>query len=107
MKLAWVLCAVQVASAAGPIELSLKRAVEVAVSPEGNTRIQLSGEALKQAQSRSAQQGVVNDPGPGTLRALLLSMPALFSGALSRRRALGHRANHLFARRAPTHGAGG
>src|ERR1035437_2626504 len=55
MKLAWVLCAVQVASAAGPIELSLKRAVEVAVSPEGNTKIQLSGEALKQAQSRSAQ----------------------------------------------------
>jgi len=26
------------------------------VSPEGNTRIQLSGEALKQAQSRSAQR---------------------------------------------------
>jgi outer membrane protein TolC len=49
------LCAVQVAWAAGPIELSLKRAVEVAVSPEGNTKIQLSGEALKQAQSRSAQ----------------------------------------------------
>ncbi len=55
MKLAWILCAVQVASAAGPIQLSLKRAVEVAVSPEGNTKIQLSGEALKQAQSRSAQ----------------------------------------------------
>ena len=55
MRLAWILCAVQVASAAGPIELSLKRAVEVAVSPEGNTKIQLSGEALKQAQSRSAQ----------------------------------------------------
>jgi outer membrane protein TolC len=33
----------------------LKRAVEVAVSPEGNTRIQLSDEALKQAQSRSAE----------------------------------------------------
>jgi outer membrane protein TolC len=47
--------AVQVASAAGPIELSLKRAVEVAVSPEGNTRIQLSDEALKQAQAKSAQ----------------------------------------------------
>src|ERR1035437_2698887 len=46
MKLAWILCAVQVASAAGPIELSLKRAVEVAVSPEGNTKIQLSGAAL-------------------------------------------------------------
>ena len=55
MKLAWILWAVQVAWAAGPIELSLKRAVEVAVSPEGNTKIQLSGEALKQAQSRSAQ----------------------------------------------------
>jgi outer membrane protein TolC len=55
MKLAWILCAAQVASAAGPIELSLKRAVEVAVSPEGNTKIQLSGEALKQAQARSAQ----------------------------------------------------
>jgi outer membrane protein TolC len=55
MRLVWILCAVQVASAAGPIELSLKRAVEVAVSPEGNTKIQLSGEALKQAQSRSAQ----------------------------------------------------
>ena len=55
MRLAWILCAMQVASAAGPIQLSLKRAVEVAVSPEGNTSIQLSGEALKQAQSRSAQ----------------------------------------------------
>jgi outer membrane protein TolC len=55
MRLAWILCAAQVASAAGPIELSLKRAVEVAVSPEGNTKIQLSGEALKQAQSRSAE----------------------------------------------------
>jgi outer membrane protein TolC len=41
--------------AAGPLQLSLKRAVEIATSPEGNTRIQLSGEALKQAESRSAQ----------------------------------------------------
>ena len=55
MRLVWILCAVQVAWAAGPIELSLKRAVEVAVSPEGKTKIQLSGEALKQAQSRSAE----------------------------------------------------
>jgi outer membrane protein TolC len=53
--LEWILCAAQVAWAAGPIQLSLKRAVEVAVSPEGNTSIQLSDEALKQAQSRSAQ----------------------------------------------------
>jgi outer membrane protein TolC len=54
MRLAWIFFAV-VAWAAGPIQLSLKRAVEVAVSPEGNTKIQLSGEALKQAQSRSAE----------------------------------------------------
>jgi len=37
------------------LPLSLKRAVEIATSPEGNTNIQLSGEALKQAQSRSAE----------------------------------------------------
>ena len=39
----------------GPIDLSLKRAVEVAISAQGNTNIQLSGEALKQAQSRALQ----------------------------------------------------
>src|ERR1039457_3204238 len=55
MRLAWILCAVQVASAAGPIELSLKRAVEVAGAPVGNTKIQISGEALEQAHARSAQ----------------------------------------------------
>jgi outer membrane protein TolC len=33
----------------------MKRAVELAVSPEGSARVQLSGEAFKQAQSRSAQ----------------------------------------------------
>lgn len=41
--------------AAGPLQLSLKRAVEIATSAEGNTNIQLAGEALKQAQSRSAE----------------------------------------------------
>ena len=41
--------------ARGPLKLSLKRAVELAISPEGSTRIQLAGEALKQAQSRSVQ----------------------------------------------------
>lgn len=35
--------------------LSLKRAVQLALSPEGNAQIELSGEALKQAQSRAAQ----------------------------------------------------
>lgn len=38
-----------------PLQLSLKRAVQIAVSPEGNTNIQLSGEALKQAEARSTE----------------------------------------------------
>jgi outer membrane protein TolC len=37
------------------MELSLKRAVQLAVAPEGNTRVQLSTESLKQAQSRSLE----------------------------------------------------
>jgi outer membrane protein TolC len=37
------------------LPLTLKRAVEIATSPEGNTNIQLSGEGLKQAQARSAE----------------------------------------------------
>lgn len=41
--------------AAAPLPLSLKRAVEIAVSPEGNASVQLSGEALKQAQARSLE----------------------------------------------------
>ena len=54
MRLAWLLlCTAPLAAA--PLELSLKRAVQLAVSPEGNTRVQLSAEALKQAESRSAQ----------------------------------------------------
>jgi outer membrane protein TolC len=48
-----LLCAVPLAAA--PVELSLKRAVQLAVSPEGNARVQLTEEALKQAESRSAQ----------------------------------------------------
>lgn len=39
----------------GPLQLSLKRAVEIATSPEGSTQIQLSGEALKQAELRSKE----------------------------------------------------
>src|SRR5206468_1941674 len=59
MRLAWVwLAAISLTAipvAAASVELSLKRAVQLAISPEGNTRVQLSGEALKQAQSRSLQ----------------------------------------------------
>ena len=57
MRFGWI-CLVTIAPlarAAGPLQLSLKRAVEIATSPEGNTRIQLSGEALKQAQLRSLE----------------------------------------------------
>src|ERR1035441_7394305 len=54
MRWAWaLLCAA--ALAAAPVELSLKRAVQLAVSPEGNTRVRLTAESLKQAESRSAQ----------------------------------------------------
>ena len=38
-----------------PLQLSLRRAVELALSPEGNPHIQLAQEAVKQAQARSAQ----------------------------------------------------
>jgi outer membrane protein TolC len=38
-----------------PLQLTLKRAVELATSPEGNARLQIAGEAVNQAQSRSAQ----------------------------------------------------
>ena len=38
-----------------PLPLSLKRAVEVAIAPEGSAKIQLADEALKQAQARSAE----------------------------------------------------
>lgn len=61
MKIAWILLgaagllAAQQIPGRGPLQLSLERAVELATSREGNTRIQLSGEALKQVEARSAQ----------------------------------------------------
>jgi outer membrane protein TolC len=56
MKMAWLmLCAAPLGLAQGPLVLSMKRAVEMAISPEGSTQIQLTGEALKQAQSKSAE----------------------------------------------------
>jgi len=54
MRLAWLLLCMAPLVAA-PVELSLKRAVQLAVSPEGNARVRLTEEALKQAESRSAQ----------------------------------------------------
>jgi outer membrane protein TolC len=39
----------------GPLQLSLKRAVAIALAPEGNTRIQLTSELIHQAKARSQQ----------------------------------------------------
>jgi outer membrane protein len=39
----------------GPLRLSLKRAVEIAISPEGNANVQMADEAVFQAESRSAE----------------------------------------------------
>jgi outer membrane protein len=39
----------------GVLSLSLRRAVQIAITPDGNAQIQLSAEALKQAQARSGQ----------------------------------------------------
>ena len=52
-----LICALLLATPvlAAPLELSWKRAVQLALSPEGSTRVQLSAEALKQAQSRRLQ----------------------------------------------------
>jgi outer membrane protein len=54
-RIAIVLLAALPLSGQAPFPLSLKRAVEIAASPEGNTNLQLSGEALKQAAARSVQ----------------------------------------------------
>src|SRR5438477_845921 len=39
----------------GPLRLSLKRAVELALSPEGSARIQFAQELVRQSQAKSAQ----------------------------------------------------
>ena len=39
--------------AAEPLTLTLRRAVEIASSPEGSARIQIADEAVKQAEARS------------------------------------------------------
>jgi outer membrane protein len=65
-----------------PLALSLKRAVEMALSPEGNIQIQLSEEALKQAQARSSQ-------------ALAALLPNIDSSLAYRDQTLNLRANGL------------
>ena len=65
MRTGWALLAAGVILAAGPLaaqqeqrtalSLSMKRAVEIATSPEGNSSIQLAVQSLKQAQDRSLE----------------------------------------------------
>jgi outer membrane protein len=62
MRMAWILTLAAAAAwgadqgvERGPLPLSLKRAVEIATSHEGNASLQLAGEALKQAQARSSE----------------------------------------------------
>jgi outer membrane protein TolC len=55
MKRAWIFLLAVPLMAEGPMGLSLKRAVAIALSPEGNTQIQLAGEAEKQARERSVE----------------------------------------------------
>src|SRR5690242_5138949 len=55
IRIAAVLLAALPLGAQAPLQLSLRRAVEIAASPEGNTSLQLSGETVKQAQARSMQ----------------------------------------------------
>jgi len=51
----WMAGSLAVAQDRGPVQLSLKRAVDIATSPEGSTQIQLSAESLKQAGLRSKE----------------------------------------------------
>ena len=56
MRIAGVLLlAARLILAQGPLQLSMKRAVDIAIAPEGNAKIQLSDEALKQARLRSLE----------------------------------------------------
>jgi outer membrane protein len=88
MKHFWVLLftlalpAVAVSQPAGPLVLSLKRAVELALAPDGNAQIRISGEALQQAKARSDQA-----------RAALL--PDLSSSLTYRNQTVNLRANGL------------
>ena len=57
MRIAYlILLTAPLAMAVEPVQLSLKRAVDVAISPEGSASIQLAGEALKQAQARALEE---------------------------------------------------
>ena len=52
---ATLICCLLLEAQEGPRRLSLRSAVEMALAPAGNARVQLAREAVKQAQARSAQ----------------------------------------------------
>ncbi len=56
-KISWFLVAVPLfaQNERAPISLTLKKAVEIATSPEGSAKVQLAAEAVKQARARSAE----------------------------------------------------
>jgi outer membrane protein len=83
-----ILLAAGAAVAAEPVQLSLKRAVQVAISPEGSARLQLAEEALKQAQARALEEraallpnvdGTFSDQSRTENLAALGFKPSLFS----------------------------
>jgi len=51
----FVLPAVLAAQANAPMELSLKQAIDLALAPDGNARVRLAQEAVRQAQTRATQ----------------------------------------------------
>jgi outer membrane protein TolC len=58
MKILWLVCLISPLMAAeggGALRLSLRRAVEMATSADGNARVRLAEEAVQQARSKSAQ----------------------------------------------------
>ena len=50
-----LLPAILAAQANAPLELSLKQAIDLALAPDGNARVRLAQEAVKQAQTRALQ----------------------------------------------------
>jgi len=88
MRYSWIFILLFSGIAAGqqpaprPLALSLKRAVELAIAPEGNAQVKLAGESLTQARARSDQA-----------RAALL--PDLSSSMTYRNQTLNLRANGL------------
>ncbi len=53
--LLWLAPAVAAAQPAAPLELSLKQAIDMALAPDGNARVRIAEQALRQARFRSAQ----------------------------------------------------